>query len=557
MKKHFLMASAAAFAALLFLLGCNREVPVSDDVRTEKVSLWFEGTSNPDTRVSVDGTTGVGTWSVGDRIAIWVQNNDASVGMYQIKAIDDIEVGNESTGHVMISLAADQNRANYAIFPHTAAVEAHHSAGDLYITYPAEYDYSRISVADCADYSPTPMVAINNPVNHSDPSATVPPLEFYHVGGVFRVTVKNVPSAAVYLRFSFPEEMKFSGTFKVNVGTTGTDAEKMQAATLTDVSGETYGNIITIKLPVDNGGGDITLNIPLPLGAYNATDRSFKIEALTEKLAFMEITDFVNWNQIRRAEGKIAETLPLETLGTINGLYLTRGFLYRSIASSVNPSQMSITDNDQISAAFYYGKDLNTYGKRCYFYFTELGKIMTGNSSFSGASFEDAEITIDGVKYRVPSSEDWFLMTVYDRPGSTVNGVSGRKYSKVNVDLTGSDYTGISNSLHINGLLLYPDGGNFKTSVTNFNDILQPFETISFSEYRRLCDGSSRCVFLPYLGIFQSTFWVGGNEYGSYWSSNYDNVHYQGYFLHVSGNQIIPRCDNNSTRLHPVRLLRE
>ena len=169
--------------------------------------------------MSIDGTSGAGIWTAGDRVAIWISGPGAE--FYQVKSIDDIEVGNESTGHVMISMAADQNCANFAVYPHTAAVEDHHTADDLYVTYPSEYDYSGVAAADVAEYSPTPMVAINRPVDLSDPTATLPPLEFYHVGGVYRVTVKNVPSTALSLRFTFPEGMKFSGTFKVTNGGSG------------------------------------------------------------------------------------------------------------------------------------------------------------------------------------------------------------------------------------------------------------------------------------------------------------------------------------------------
>ena len=548
MKKNILKASAAALAALLFLPGCNREASISemnDGVRSESLSLWFEGTSNPDTRVSVDGTTGVGTWSVGDRIAIWVQTNDAYVGMYQIKAIEDIEVGNESTGHVMISMAADQNRANFAIYPHTAAVEDHHTADDLYVTYPSEYDYSHVAAADLENYSPTPMVAINNPINHIDPSATIPPLEFYHVGGVIRVTVNNVPLAARRLRFTFPEGMKFSGTFKVNVGTTGTDAEKMQAATLTDVSGETYGNVITIVLPVDFSAGDLTMNIPLPYGTYEATDRSYKIEALTDNYAFMAATDYVNWKVLRRAEGKISLSLPLETLGLIRGIYVARGDLMRPNTSTVNPNDMSIA-HDQMEAISVSGTDLWRLARTYFFNWNDLGKIMTGNSAFDGSSsFGSSTIVIDGVTYRVPTINDWYMILSVPRAGSMVNGSDGKRYSFVTVSLSGTEYESIRSQ--IAGLLIYPDGGIYTSSISNFNNGNR--STISYSEYRRLCDGDNGCVFLPAAGYCfgdDSRMWTQIGIVGRYhtptWaSSTQDNTFYftdTSYSLTTNGDKV-------------------
>ncbi len=551
MKKNILKASAAALAALLFLPGCNREAPISDiadEVRSESIPLWFEGTDGPETRVAIDGTTGTGIWTEGDRVAVWITGPGAE--FYQVKSIDDIEVGNESTGHVMVTMAADQNRGNFAIYPHSAAVEDHHTADDLYVTYPSEYDYSRVAAANVAEYSPTPMVAINRPIDHSDPTAPIPPLEFYHVGGVYRVTVKNVPSTALSLRFTFPEGMKFSGTFKVTNG--GTDT-----ATLSAIAGETYGNVITIKLPIDNPGGDMTLNIPLPYGDYtpaSGADRQYTIEAFSERTLFMEVNDYVSWRGLRRAEGKFNTTFPLESLGLINGMYLTRGYLNRDPVASVNPAQMSI-GTDQLQAISYYGTNINNFGKRFYFNWTDLGKIMTGDSSFSGATgFESAELTIDGVKYRVPSSVEWNMLTLFDRPGATVNGTARRRFSKVTVNLAGSDYAGFSGKIF--GLLLYPDGGTFETTIANFNNTGNVNTEISYSEYRKLCDSPVGCVFLPCAGSNNGSYWSGGGSYGDYWSSTWSSSP-SASNLYFYSNSVDPFGSSYKTDLFPVRLLRE
>ena len=553
MKKNFLKASAAALAALLFLPGCNREAPISDvadEVRSESIPLWFEGTESPETRVAIDGTTGVGIWTEGDRIAVWISGPGAE--FYQIKPIEDIEAGNESTGHVMVTMAADQNRANFAVYPHTAAVEDHHTADDLYVTYPSEYDYSRVAAADVENYSPTPMVAINNPINHSDPTAPIPPLEFYHVGGVYRVTVKNVPSTALSLRFTFPEGMKFSGTFKVTNG--GTDT-----ASLSDIAGETYGNVITIKLPIDNPGGDMTLNIPLPYGDYtpaSGADRQYKIEAFSERTLFMAVDDYVSWKGLRRAEGKFATTVPLESLGLINGMYLTRGYLNRDPVASVNPAQMSI-GTDRLQAILYYNTNLDNVGKKFYFNWTELGKIMTGDSSFDGSvGFENAELTIDGVKYRVPSSLEWNMLTLFQRPGATVNGEGAKRFSKVTVKLEGSEYAASRTS--IKGLLLYPDGGTFETTIANFNNESDAFTSeISYSEYRRLCNSPTGCVFLPCAGNCGNGYWGYAGSNGYYWSST-RNSSTNTYILSFNSGGIGSFGDLNKTQYRtPVRLLRE
>ena len=510
--------------------------------------------------MSIDGTSGAGIWTAGDRVAIWISGPGAE--FYQVKSIDDIEVGNESTGHVMISMAADQNRANFAVYPHTAAVEDHHTADDLYVTYPSEYDYSGVAAADVAEYSPTPMVAINRPVDLSDPTATLPPLEFYHVGGVYRVTVKNVPSTALSLRFTFPEGMKFSGTFKVTNG--GTDA-----ATLSDIAGETYGNVITIKLPSDNPGGDLTLNIPLPFGDYTpaaGADRQYKIEAFSERNAFMAVNEYVSWKGLRRAEGKLCTTFPLESLGMMNGLYLTRGYLTRDPVTSVDPAQVSLSGTEQLEVISYISahednnyisQHLKFVAPKFYFSWTDLGKIMTGDSAFdSSTGFGDAVLTLDGVKYRVPTALEWNMMTLFDRPGAIVNGTAGRRFSKVTVNLTGSEYTTYGSS--VEGLLLYPDGGTFDCdAITNFNDASDTYSSeISYSEYLKLCASSTGCVFLPAAYDCSIYTWF---DNGHYWSSTLSTSSTQPFAnqMYFEADRVAPFSSIPLTLRCPVRLIRE
>ena len=553
----------------LLLPGCRKEKPVTEDVRAEEIPLWFEGVNGLATRVDVAGpgeaNPGACFWTEGDQIAVYVKG--AGADCYQVKTVRSIGVNttpanDRSKGKVLLSLAEGQNRANYAVYPAYARVDGKTGDPDdgdtdndeLWINYPSEYDYSTVAAADVAKYAPVPMVAVNRPVDLADPSATAPSLKFYHVGGVFRVTVPNVPAAALSLRFTFPAGMKFTGTFNVTDGGT-------TSATLSAIAGETYGNVVTVKLPADYAGGDITLNIPLPDGDYEASDRSYTITALSESLAFMEEKGFVNWKDHLRGQGKLQTPPALKTLGTTGGFYLTRGYLTRNPASSVDPAQMSLSGTDPLEILSYYRTGVSTDAKKFYFDWNDLGRIMMPEGFDGSAGFEDAVLTIDGIPYRVPSCDEWAKIVTSDRPGATVNGTANRLYSKVKVNLTGSNYSGIENSGEISGLLLYPDGGTFTTTATNFNTKTAGFSEISYAEYRRLCESPTGCVFLPCTGYENGyNSWDNGGTVGYYWSSTpFDSSN--ACSLCFSSNSISHSATQSSshskTLIFPVRLIRE
>ncbi len=501
MKLHYVLAAGAA--ALLLLAGCESGVTeVSESGKAVSVPVWFESIGGPSTKVDVDGDTGFGTWTPGDQIAIYVQGTGAN--FYQIKNVESIEDAPENNiGHVMVSLAENQDRANYAIYPASAAVDGHVTEGDLYVNYPAEYDLRGINASQLETYSPTPMVAINTPVtDFDDPTIESEALKFYHVGGVLRVTVPGVQQSAYALRLTFPEGLKFSGTFKVNNGGT-------LNSTLEPV-GDDHSNVITIILPIlEEAIQDLTFNIPLPTGDYSTTDRSYKVDVRTERIAYMRSDGVMNFSSIGRAQGKKQSLPTVYSLGTMADLYLTRGILKRPNPSTVNPSDMTITGNDQLEILNYRDKDINNIAKMCYFSWSQLGMIMG----------EEMTIEIDGIQYRVPSAYDYNRICYGSRPGAIVNGHQGSFFSKVTIDLTGSPYASEGS---INGLLLYPDGGVYEcSSLTGFNTTQAGSgnNNISYADYRRLTNGPNNCVLLTVSYRIRSGRWD-RDAYGLYWLSD-------------------------------------
>ena len=508
MKLHYVLAAGAA--ALLLLAGCESGVTeVSETGKAVSVPVWFESIGGPSTKVDVDGETGIGTWTPGDQIAIYVQGTGAN--FYQIKPVENIEdAPDNNIGHVMVSLTAGQDRANYAIYPASAAVEEHVTEGDLYVNYPAEYDYSNLTVAQMETYSPTPMVAINTPVaDLDDPSVESESLNFYHVGGVLRVTVPGVPQSAYSLRFTFPESFKVSGTFQVADGGTAN-------ATLTDAGLDDHSNVIDIKIPVpETSIQDLVLNIPMPSGDYSTSVRDIKIEVRTERIAYMKSDGIINFASILRAQGKKQIVPTVETLGTMAEMYLSRGYLLRTTTTTVNPSDVSF--EDPLAGGIYKNSNVSQKGGRFYFSWIHLGRIMTGDSSFDGSTgFEDAEITIDGVKYRVPSKDDWDKIITGPRPGSIVNGTARVRFARVNVPLSSTSYG--NDAVTGNqawGYLLFPDGGVFETTISSFNS--GTVSNITYAEYRRLTDGPNACTFIYHTGRLNGSSW----ETSSSWNLPY------------------------------------
>jgi hypothetical protein len=223
---------------------------------------------------------------------------------------------------------------------------------------------------------------------------------------------------------------------------------------------------------------------------------------------------------------------------------------------------MSLSETGPLEILSYYRTDVSTDAKKFYFDWNDLGRIMTGNSEFDGSTgFEDAVLTIDGINYRVPSSDEWAKIVTSDRPGATVNGTANRLYSKVKVNLSGSNYSGIENSGEISGLLLYPDGGTFTTTATNFNTKTAGYVEIPYAEYRSLCESPTGCVFLPCTGQENGyNNWNYGGSGGYYWSSTpYDSS--KACNLFFSSGSISSSATSSAslsmTIILPVRLIRE
>lgn len=266
------MIWAIALLSAVLMASCqSKEAPVQEE-NQETVNLIL-GDYN-ETKVNVDGSTGVCTWTTGDDMAIYISGTGAG---YYNKVVNG--------EMVVISTTAGQTRDGYAIYPAASAVAGYVTASDLWVNYPYEYDYTGQTTET---YTPMPMVAVNAP--NTD-------LTFYNVGGVLRLTVKNVPVNTEYLKITFPG-INLTGSFKVtNPGT--------ETATLTFQ--ECGTDNATIKIDKVTAKKDVIVNLPLPQGTYSTvTGKKIQVNALDGTKASLATvaTSIAYWTSISRKKGK-------------------------------------------------------------------------------------------------------------------------------------------------------------------------------------------------------------------------------------------------------------
>lgn len=187
---------------IAFAISCEKvsesEILVEHCVssKTDAIHVSMEGSFNQ-TKVTVNGSSGVASWTSGDQIAYCVTNGSAT--QYNIATVD------VANSNILPDIASGYSRANYAIYP--AA-----SRGTNYTTptvvYPTSYD---LSGKPAETYSPVPMVATN----------TGSSLTFYHVGGLLRMHLTEVDASATKVTVQFNGMTDVTGTYTVsNPGTT-------------------------------------------------------------------------------------------------------------------------------------------------------------------------------------------------------------------------------------------------------------------------------------------------------------------------------------------------
>lgn len=233
--------------AALLLGGCTREPAGEFAGGPSELTACIEGArSGTKTSYDSDGAKGEFLWNEGDKIAVHLSN-----GVYVTAEVDP------TTGKVSVSGPAGTTRDRYAVYPATAADTDNYGDPTLQVNYPASYDISDIVAGTgtrTPDFSPCPMVAVN------DPESDI--LNFYHVGGLLRFTLLDIPPATAQVRVRFDTDV--TGLYAVS-NPSGTQP------TIT-TGGKASDNTVLFTLAGDAGVGTPVstpvINVPVPCGSY-------------------------------------------------------------------------------------------------------------------------------------------------------------------------------------------------------------------------------------------------------------------------------------------------
>ena len=233
------MSLGLAVLSTAFLLGCEPEdlgvlFTPDEGLRTVTVGVSAEGAG---TKAEIDNDL-VFSWTAGDRIAVWA----GSEGSGQYYESDAYAGGNT----YQISLSG--TRSNYAVYPAGIEVSDAATASSLKVKLPNEYDFTAVG----ADYSPLPMIAVNNEGQD---------LAFMHLGGLLRITLGDLPAGTTYVTVDLGKPI--NGTFPVHLESNGSYIS-CEDETITGGSNVTK---FLVPSPVPD---NMVLNLPVPTGSYES-----------------------------------------------------------------------------------------------------------------------------------------------------------------------------------------------------------------------------------------------------------------------------------------------
>ena len=252
MKRYYF----AAIPALLLLAAACRELPEAPD--TADLTVRMVGGVN--TRAAYDNELGRFQWTAGDRIAVPYAGDRLET--YDIR----VNPSNPAVATVLSSRKGTDDRCFYAVFPASAWVAPASGASAPVVNLRSSYDEFAGIIAGTsaltADYSPVPMVAVNDPSTKT--------LDFRHVGGLLRLNCTEMKPETKTVVVTFDKDV--TGNYAVNVD----DPDEPYIRT----AGRGSDNQVTFTVAasdagVGSGKTDFVLNVPVPCGTYGQV----KVEA--------------------------------------------------------------------------------------------------------------------------------------------------------------------------------------------------------------------------------------------------------------------------------------
>lgn len=541
MKKSIINILAAG-TVLLAMAACSKEkdtleVPVENTgLVTESLTAVKEGDA---TKITMNSSLQFG-WSNRDKAAFSIFNGTG----YDF--VDSDFYGATVANKFTISHSGI--RRGFTVIPSTFAQSLSDDGNTLTVTYPANYDISADVAAGCYDnadgahFIPFPMVAASTNANTN--------LNFYSIGALVKVVMSHVPAGTKNLYITFNK--KVTGDFEVSDPGTSTSA-----VTVSDNTPST----VTVKISESGLAEEktLTLYIPVPtttdLRIMSVPDASkkatvarnqgyqFAVDAITRTTGgtpshrtryYSDYQDFYlsPGNLVRYKEGgQIKYTF----YGGYDQLKTTSGSNTNNPHRSFQSALENVTNN---------GDYVDTFN------WDDLYQTFMGTPSAGGAETISNAITIDGVDWYVPTSDQmknlyignsWrsFAGTVY------VSGERGAVYRTVSVNVTGSPYAnyatfestaGSGSYDRIRGKLFFPDGYVDQTDLVSALPQDAGVNTITYDQWKKMIDAGAD--FLIAAGVyntvtgeinqaeFNNAYWLKQSESttSAYWMYGQDRM---------------------------------
>lgn len=223
MRKTFLIAAAA----VLSIVACQKEMPVAPE-GNYTVRASRESAVGTKSTVSDDGAF---AWSAGDAIGLW-------------NGTKFCELTTSTGGSATADFSGTQEGTaqSYAVYPF--ALNAKVESGTVKVTLPSSYEWE-------SGETNSPMLA----ECEENPSS----LTFKHLGGLVKVSVKNVPADAA--KFVLTADKDIAGEYSVTA-----DGENKIIKTAGDGAGKSVEFTFTAGTATERA-----FYVPVPVGDYKFT----------------------------------------------------------------------------------------------------------------------------------------------------------------------------------------------------------------------------------------------------------------------------------------------
>lgn len=527
MKKVLYTLAAFSFV----FVACNKQEIVPEEGTSQEGELTTvtikASNGDADTKAAISDGLAF-TWTIGDQIAV---HTDAG----RFYTSDALTTGG-TTADFTVSLSG--NRNGYAVYP--ASVAKSWSESTLTLTLPSEYDLTKVFGTE----SPLPMIAAN--ISEA--------LSFYHVTGLLRLTITNIPTGTNKIKLDFNGK-KVSGDFTISSPSAG-------SSSIGSVPG-TKGTNDIIWITGITGTADLTVNIPLPTGA---TYSDLVVSAWNNDVALKGHVEAFSYSATRAYGKKLSVALDLGAFSVASGKYAVFApgnlqyqastgkwrfaeYQWTYIGDAAGNNTVSGRDTQEawIDLFGWGTSGWASGGWTCYQpwstdqtasnYGPELPLNLTGDYAKGDWGVNNAIGAYAAGTWRTPTSGSggefqWMLggHSGDDIPGdnirasSTVSGVTNARYA----------YAYLFGSIH--GLILFPDVYSHPDGVPVLSTSINVFDTTVDGVYNTELAISlytanqytvdqwgkmeaAGAVFLPIAGRRKGTVIDQLGQTGRYWSS--------------------------------------